>query len=303
MTFLHRGLHRHRERHGPAALSGHGNTVGLRDLSDDSVTHSHGLRVTHSLGNIFLHNLAVLSGDGGTLGDGDTLGNCDAVGGDHLLVDGGADRDGDTVRHRDALRDGHTDGDLDTLGHSHGPAGLHWDAPALPLHLLLALLLPGSHGHHSRGNGGNNGGGHGHSCRTSPASQAVEEQLRISLSISLSISLGVSLALHDLGGSDESGVEAKSADKRTNSGGGSKWSHWSQRSNWSHWSHRSHNTSGLYDRNCGGDDTGVVDHSLVQLDLGVDLLADVGHDVLALNITYISIIDIDITGVRLIPPL
>lgn len=97
MTFLHRGLDRDSDGDRAAALSGDGNTGGLRDLADHSVTHSHGLGVTHSLGNFFLHYLAVLSGHGSALGDGDTLGDCDAVRCDHLLGDWGADRDLHTV--------------------------------------------------------------------------------------------------------------------------------------------------------------------------------------------------------------
>ena len=103
-TFLHRGLDGDSDGDRPAALSGDSNTGGLWDLADHSVTHSHGLGVTHSLGNFFLDYLAVLSGHGGALGDGDTLGDCDAVRGHHLLVDWGADRDLHTVRDRDTLR-------------------------------------------------------------------------------------------------------------------------------------------------------------------------------------------------------
>lgn len=103
-TFLHRGLDGDSDGDRPTALSGDGNTGGLRDLADHSVTHSHGLGVTHSLGNFFLDYLAVLSGHWGALGDGDTLGDCDAVRGHHLLVDWGADRDLHTVRDRDTLR-------------------------------------------------------------------------------------------------------------------------------------------------------------------------------------------------------
>ena len=105
VTFLHRGLDWDSDGHRPAALSGHGNTGGVWDLADHGVTHSHGLLVTHSLGDFFLDNLTVLSGHAGALGDGDTLGDGHAVRSDHLLVDGGADWDLHTVR------DGHT------LGH------------------------------------------------------------------------------------------------------------------------------------------------------------------------------------------
>jgi len=107
--------------------------------------------VAHSLGNILLDNLTVLSGHGAALGDGDTLGNCDAVGGDHLLVDGGADRDGHTVGNSDTLGDGDTEGDLDTVRDGHRPAGLDWDTPALSLNLLLA---PGLGNLQHRGNDG-----------------------------------------------------------------------------------------------------------------------------------------------------
>ena len=163
----------------------------------------------------------------------------------------------------------------------HRPAGLHWDTPALSLNLLLALLLPGSHGH-----GGNNSGGHSYGSHgdtgvdwSSQSRQSIENKL------SISIGLGVSLALHDLG-RNKSGVEAESADKRTNSGGGSQ------------------ETSVLDHGNSGGrgNNTGVVDHSLGQLDLSVNLsvnlLADVSHDVLALNITNI----ININGIGMISP-
>ena len=165
----------------------------------------------------------------------------------------------------------------------HRPAGLHWDTPALSLNLLLALLLPGSHGH-----GGNNSGGHSYGSHShtgvdwsSQSRQSIENKLRVSLGIGLC----VSLALHDLG-RNKSGVEAESADKRTNSGGGSQ------------------ETSVLDHGNSGGrgNNTGVVDHSLGQLDLSVNLsvnlLADVSHDVLALNITNI----ININGIGMISP-
>ena len=102
VTLLHRGLDWDSDGHRPAALSGHGDTGGVGDLADHGVAHSHGLLVTHSLGDFFLDNLTVLSGHGGTLGHTDTLGDCDAVGGDDLLVDGSADGDLHTVR------DGHT---------------------------------------------------------------------------------------------------------------------------------------------------------------------------------------------------
>ena len=159
----------------------------------------------------------------------------------------------------------------------HRPGGLDWDTPALPLNLLLALLLPGSHGH-----GGNNSGGHSYGSHShtgvdwsSQSRQSIENKLSIGLG------LGVSLALHDLG-RNKSGVEAESADKRTNSGGGSQ------------------ETSVLDHGNTGGrgNNTGVVDHSLGQLDLSVNLLADVSHDVLALNITNI----ININGIGMISP-
>ena len=108
----------------------------------------------------------------------------------------------------------------------HRPGGLNWDTPALPLNLLLALLLPGSHGYGGNNSGGHSYGGHGHTGVdwSSHSSQSIENKLRISLGIGLGVS--VSLALHDLWG-NKSGVEAKSADKRTNSGGWSHWSHWS----------------------------------------------------------------------------
>ena len=97
------------------------------------------------------------------------------------------------------------------MGDGHGPAGLDWDTPALLLNLLLAPGL-GNLSHH----GGN---GASQYWASKASSQASEEQLRISLSIGLG--LGVSLALHDWL-RNESGVETKSADKRTNSGGRSK---------------------------------------------------------------------------------
>jgi len=167
----------------------------------------------------------------------------------------------------------------------HRPGGLNWDSPALPLNLLLALLLPGSHSH-----GGNNSGGHSYrgqahtgvdwSSQSSQSSQSIENKL----SIGLGLGLGVSLALHDLV-RNMSGVEAESADKRTNSGGGSQ------------------ETGGLEHGNSGGrsNNTGVVDHSLGQLDLSVNLLADVSHDILALNITNINT-NININGIGIIPP-
>ena len=159
---------------------------------------------------------------------------------------------------------------------SHRPGGLDWDIPALPLNLLLALLLPGSHSHRGNNSGGHSYGGHGHTGVdwSSHSSQSIENKL----CISLGIGLGVSLAFRNLVG-NMSGVEAESADKRTNSGGGS------------------YETSGLDHGNSGGrgNNTGVVDHSLGQLDLSLDLLADVSHDILALNITNIN-------GIGIIPP-
>ena len=175
---------------------------------------------------------------------------------------------------------------LDTVRDSYSPGGLHWHTPALSLHLLLALLLPGSHGH-----GGDNSGGHSDSSMDwgSHGGKSIDEELRISLGIGL----GLSLALHDSGGDDS--VEAKSADQRTNSGSwshGSNGSHLSDGSNLSHGSNLSdgsNNSSGLDHGDSGGgaDNSGVVDHSLGQLDLSVDLslnlMADVSHDVLALK--------------------
>ena len=254
LAVFHRGLDGDSAGHSTAALSGHGNTGSLGDLADHGVTHSHGLGLTHSLGDFSLDNLTVLSGHGGTLGHGLTLGHCDAVGGDDLLVDRGADRDVHTVRDGHTLGDGDTDRDLDTVRDGHRPAGLHWDTPALSLNLLLALLLPGSHGHH----GGQGDTGLDWSSR---AGQAIEDKLRISLG------LGISLALDDLGG-NKSRVEAESADQRTNSGGGSQ------------------EASGL---GLDQGNSGVGDDSLGQLDLSVNLLADVCHQVLALNITNINI--------------
>ena len=179
------------------------------------------------------------------------------------------------------------------MGDGHGPAGLHRDTPALLLNLLLAPGL-GNLSHYG-------GDGASQYWASKASSKASEEQLRISLSIGLG--LGVSLALHDRL-RNESGVETKSADKRTNSGGWSQGSHWGEGShlgNRSHWSNGSHNTSGLDHRNSGGNNTGVIDHSVAQLDLSVDLsldlMAHVSHDVLALNIT-----NINTDGIVLIPP-
>ena len=161
---------------------------------------------------------------------------------------------------------------------SHSPGGLHWHTPALSLHLLLALLLPGSHGHGGHSDSSMDWGSHG--------GKSIDKELRISLGIGL----GVSLALHDSGGDGR--VEAKSADQRTDSG---CWSHGSHLSDGSHLSEGSHlsdgsnNSSGLDHGNSGGgaDSSGVVDHSLGQLDLSVNLslnlMADVSHDVLALK--------------------
>ena len=89
-ALLHRGLHGDSEGDGPTALSGHGHTVGLRDLPEDCVALGDWFRSTDGVGHVFRDDSAGLSGHRGTLGDSDTLGDGDTVRGDHLWGERGS---------------------------------------------------------------------------------------------------------------------------------------------------------------------------------------------------------------------
>lgn len=185
---------------------------------------------------------------------------------DKLFIDGFTDGDLDTVWDSDTVGHWDTDWDLDTVRHGHSPAALHWNTPALSLNLLLAT---GSNTTHNRSNWSNrsntthnrskwsntnwnntshtnrsNGTGDTSKSTTEP-SEPIDKELGISLRLSLSLTL-------DRGNrSVETKVKTQSPDKGTN---GSSWSN-----------------------NIG------VSHDLGSyVDLSLELLADVSHDVLTL---------------------
>ena len=89
-ALLHGSLHGDSEGDGPTALSGHGHTVGLRDLPEDCVALGDWLRSTDGVGHVFRDDSAGLSGHRGTLGDSHTLGDGDTVRGDHLWGERGS---------------------------------------------------------------------------------------------------------------------------------------------------------------------------------------------------------------------
>jgi len=189
------------------------------------------------------------------------------VGSDDLFRHVDADWDLDTVRDSDTVGHWDTDWDWDTTRHGHCATALHWNTPALSLNLLLATGSNMSHtnwgnmshtnwGNMSHSNWGNtshsnwgtshsnwsNGTGETSKSTIEP-SEPIDKELRISLSLSLSLTLG--------NNSVKTSVKTQSPDEGTN---GSSWSN----------------------------NIGVSNHLGGHVDLGLDLLADVSHDVLTL---------------------
>merc|ERR1719251_216697 len=243
-------------------LLGHGDTLGLGHLD------------THSVGDISTDHRALLSGDLGTLGHCHTVGDSHTVRLRDGLGHGDTDRDSHTVRHRHAA------------WHSHSPQSLHRNLSALSLNLLLTRS--GGGGNSNRGSC-NSRGDSKRSSRGDGKRSCSKDELGISISLGLSLSL----TLGDPGGDGE-GVQAESANQRSNSGCGGDGGNLGNdcpntiekagvnNTSGGNTSNSDGGRSGDSDGSRSGDNGLLGDHLLLNSDSGLELRADLGDNVPAL---------------------
>lgn len=289
----------------------HGNLDG--DGEGDGAALGDGLGGAHSLGHLSGHCGAVSLGNLDTDGVGHILADDGALLPGHrgALRHRDAVRDSNTVRLGDGPGDGDADGNLDTvrdrhaIGHLDSPHGLDWHLSALTVNLLLARSggWTGNRGGEVGGcdgatvgvvgtgnsrSGNSNGGSpcSGTEGKRSGGDKSGSDRSKASekeLGVSVSIGLGISLTLGNPGGE---GVKSESSNQRSNSGGGGDGGNSRGASNKTSIKNTSGggDTSNSHRGNLGSrNDSGVSHNLLLDGDMGLELGADLGDDVLTLS--------------------